>query len=94
MECTSVLFSGDAVTRMFERGLHRRNVTDVLSGREVIAAYPDDRPFPSYLLLGFPEGRPIHLVAARDPASGRCIVVTVYRPDPQKWADEFRTRRQ
>lgn len=59
----------------------------------MIASYPDDRPFPSALILGYEQNEPIHLVVARDPASGICFVITVYRPDPALWDEDFRTRR-
>ena len=28
------------------------------------------------------------------PENGACFVVTVYRPDPQLWAEDYKTRRQ
>lgn len=59
----------------------------------MIASYPDDRPCPSVLILGFEPDEPLHRVAARDPARGTCFVVTVYRPDSALWSKDFKRRR-
>jgi len=60
----------------------------------IIASYPDDTPFPSMVVLGFDEGRPVHVVVARDGGTALCHIVTVYRPDPDVWGDDFKTRRE
>lgn len=78
---------------MFDRGITPEVVERVIGEGEVIASYPEDTPFPSTLLLGFDEGLPVHVVVARDPTARLCHVVTTYRPDPQVWADDFKTRR-
>ena len=93
MDCSDVLFSGHAVTRMFERGLTRDDVLIAIRQGEAIANYADDRPYPSQLLLAHSDTRPIHVVVARDSMSGNCFVVTVYLPDPALWSDDFKSRR-
>ena len=94
MECQDIRFSGHAVQRMYERQLRRDDIIQVIEHGEVIADYPDDQPYPSCLLLGFVAGQPVHVVVAREESTGRCFVVTAYRPDPALWSDDFRTRRQ
>jgi hypothetical protein len=64
----------------------------VLKG-ERIADYPDDRPFPSCLVLGYAEGRPVHSVWAFDATTKIAVLITVYRPDPARWSTDFRRRR-
>jgi hypothetical protein len=65
----------------------------VLRG-EIIADYPDDRPYPSCLIYGQNfAGEPIHSVWAYNSATGWAVIVTVYRPDPVRWID-WRTRRK
>ncbi|GIW92846.1 MAG: hypothetical protein KatS3mg110_0887 [Pirellulaceae bacterium] len=44
-------------------------------------------------ILGFEGGKPLDVVVAQDPENRICIVVTVYKPDPKLWSDDFRTRR-
>ena len=79
---------------MFQRGIPPEALEDLIKSGEIIATYPDDRPYPSYLILGDSEGTPIHAVIALDSASGICQVVTVYRPDPSLWDATFKTRKQ
>ena len=94
MNCASVLFSGHAVRKMFERGLSKDLVKSAILCGEIIMEYPDDRPYPSVLVLGFASGFPVHAVVAKGPGNGHCAVVTAYRPDPALWSDDFKTRRR
>jgi hypothetical protein len=78
---------------MFERSLSRQDVATAIRDGEVIVDYPDDSPHPSYLVLGFVDQRPVHVVVAQDQARSHCIVVTTYIPDPALWTDGFRKRK-
>jgi len=93
MDCSAVRFTRHAFERMFERSVAPEAIVRIIREGEIIASYPDDRPFPSVLILGFQRREPLHLVVARDAASGTCFVVTVYRPDPALWSEHFKTRR-
>ena len=93
MDCKSVRYSRHAIERMFQRSIPPDDVLECIRSGEVIANYPDDSPYPSTLLLGFAGSRPLHVLAAREPETGNCYVVTVYRPDPELWGSDFRTRR-
>ena len=79
---------------MFQRALSKNTIRRIIVDGEVIAGYPDDFPYPSYLLLGYCEDEPIHIVVAQDKASGQCFIVTAYKPDRDKWSGDFRSRRQ
>jgi hypothetical protein len=78
---------------MFERAIPPELIREVVTKGEIIASYPDDQPFPSALILGFDQIRPIHVVAARNAATSECYVVTVYVPDPNLWDAAFKQRR-
>ena len=93
MDCTEIIYSGHAVRRMFERNLVPAEVRTVIEQGEIIAHYPDDQPFPSLLLLGWNQGRPVHVVVAWNKRQGKCFVVTAYIPDPELWQADFKTRR-
>lgn len=93
MTCSEVRFSAHAVTRMFERGFSADDILTAIRVGQVIADYPDDRPYPSRLLLAYLGKRPIHLVVAQAPDSGVCFIVTVYSPDPLIWSADFTTRK-
>ena len=88
-----LLFSGHAVRRMFERGISEGDVQLVVSAGETIADYADDTPYPSRLILGFVNGRPIHVVVADAGAQAACVVITAYIPEEDQWSPDYRKRR-
>ena len=94
MDFKSVVFSGHAVRRMFEWGIRRDEVLEVLREGEGIAEYPEDKPFPSCLVLGLTAGRALHVVAALDHEMETCHIITAYPPDPVRWREDFKTRRR
>lgn len=93
MDCKTLQFSLHAFRRMFERAFSPDEVREAITTGETIADYPDDKPYPSRLILAFVGNRSIHVVVARDPVTEMCRVVTVYQPDPALWNTDFRTRR-
>lgn len=82
-----------ALERMMERGISREIVKQVILKGEVIEDYPDDKPFPTALFLGWFEGEPFHVVTGLDSLSGYCFVITVYRPNLDHFEPDYRTRR-
>jgi len=79
---------------MFERSISSEDIRHIMSHGENIGDYPDDTPYPSRLILGFVRNRPLHVVAAFHAMERICYIITVYEPDREKWADDFRHRRQ
>jgi len=65
----------------------------VLATGEVIEDYPDDTPYPSRLMLGWCNFRPLHVVTANNKEAQETIILTVYEPDPNKWEPGFRKRK-
>jgi len=60
---------------------------------EIIESYPDDWPYPSCLVYGVTfQGDPVHSVWAYNKENRWAVLITVYRPDPDRWID-WRTRR-
>lgn len=86
-------FRVHAVQRMFERNINEDQVRQALDKGKVIKEYPDDKPYPSRLVLGFIADRPIHIVTADDPMTGLSIVITVYVPDPNLWEPGFERKK-
>jgi len=78
---------------MFERGIRTNAIKAVIESGEVIGNYPDDKPFPSFLVLGWIESTPIHVVLSIDISSQECYIITVYVPDVGIWQPDFRTKR-
>jgi Domain of unknown function (DUF4258) len=91
VKCNRVLFNRHAITRMFERFISGPQVRKVLQTGEIIEDYPDDTPFPSRLVLGFVENRPLHVVVAENDST--CHIITVYAPELTIWEPDFKTRR-
>lgn len=94
MQCAEVLYSDHAVAQMFKRDIEIKDIRYTIEYGEEINRYPDDKPYPSYLLFGFVEKRPIHVVLARDEENERCIVITAYEPDNTIWDADFRTKKK
>lgn len=82
-----------AIERMFEREIAQDEVRRVLREGEVIEHYPEDVPYPSRLVLGWRQAKPLHVVAADDAEFERTFVITVYEPDAGLWDAEFRRRK-
>lgn len=78
---------------MFEREIGVADIRRVLEAGEVIETYPDDKPYPSRLVLGWVGGRPLHVVAADNTEADEIVVITVYQPDPTLWDRTFRRRK-
>ena len=93
MKCDKIRFTQHALRRMFERSIRPEDVRRVIEAGEVIEDYPDERPYPSALLLGNAGNRALHAVIAYDSTVGECYVVTVYVPDTSMWSDDYRRRR-
>jgi len=89
-----IRYRAHAVQRMFERGISARAVRDTLTLGQEIASYQQDYPYPSRLLLGWQEGRPLHVVAAYNAEDEEHIVITVYEPDAALWDTTFRRRKE
>lgn len=81
-------FSRHAVDQTIIRGISVAELEDAVSSRsEIIEDYPDDKYWPSCLLLGFTKsGRPLH-VQCSYPTRPLVKIVTVYEPDPGLWTD-------
>jgi len=94
MNCSTIHYSRHSLERMFYRAIAPEVVGRIVSQGEIIADYPDDRPYPSSLILGFDQTRPIHVVAACNAVTDECYVVTVYLPDPALWDETFKRRRK
>ena len=69
------------------------DVLEILFSGEVIESYPDDSPYPSFLLSGCINFRPLHVVIAHAVSLKIIYIVTAYEPDSAKWEDNFRRRK-
>ena len=69
-------------------GISLIEVFETISTGEIIEQYPDDKPYPSCLIYSRLEtGDPIHTVWAFNRATNAIVLITTYRPAPQRWID-------
>ncbi|MHC4220883.1 MAG: DUF4258 domain-containing protein [Planctomycetota bacterium] len=94
VEYKHIVFSGHAIRQMFRRGLEKDNVLTVIQAGDIVVDYPEDKPYPSCLILGFVKNEPIHVVFAIDTDQQIGIVITAYIPDTKLWTEDFRSRKE
>ena len=68
-------------------------VLEVASKGDVIEDYSADRPIPTFLMMGWEDKRPIHVVLALE-SNGQVAVITAYEPSLDVFESDFRTRRK
>ena len=80
---------------MFERGISVEGIKQILKTGLIIPIHrdEDDKPYPSYLVLGFINKKPVHVLVAQNKEENICIIVTVYNPDKKLWNKDFKTKR-
>ena len=88
-----VVWRAHVLRRMVERGINRSEVVGAVVTGEVIEEYTDDSPYPSALVLGFLEDRPLHVVVSFDESGPDTYIITAYEPSPDKFELDWRTRR-
>ena len=84
-----LVFRVHAIAAMFERHISESDVQHILLTGKTIESYPDDKPYPSRLVLGWRAARPLHVVVADNERDRESIIVTVYEPDPDRWETGF-----
>jgi len=88
-----LVFRVHALQAMFSRNISEEDVQYVLNTGKTIADYPEDRPYPSRLVLGWRGARPLHVVVADNQNEQELVIITVYEPDPTRWEPGFEKRR-
>jgi len=83
-----------ALERMLARDISRRTVIEVVLTGQVIEKYPNQKPYPGALILGWDTGEPYHVVMAFDEINGTCYIITAYRPDRDHFESDYKTRRE
>ena len=89
---SSMVITQHSRRRFDERGIKIQDVCQTIQSGQIIEQYPDDFPFPSCLILGYSEGRPVHVCASIQ--DNMMYVITAYIPDPTKWEADLKTRKE
>lgn len=82
-----------SLVRMAERSITQEETVSAVMKGKVIEMYEKDRPFPSALILGFCNKRPLHVVAALDESEDFAYVITVYEPSLIEFGKAYDKRR-
>ena len=89
----TIVMTRHARYRLTERGIALDEVERAILSGKIIEEYPDDMPFPSCLILGMAANHaPLHVVASYD--NDFLYIITAYYPDPEKWSEDFSTRKE
>ena len=76
--------------RLAGRFLTRDEILSAIDSYEIIEPYPEDKYLPSYLVLAATS---FHVQFATDVEGDNVRIVTAYRPDPNEWESDLKTRR-
>lgn len=95
LEGAKIRWSRHGITELVNEGWSRSLVEDALQNSEVIEDYPTlHRPLPDCLVLSWLDTRePLHAVVAIDEVNDCLFIVTVYKPLPKEWKNDWRTRK-
>jgi uncharacterized protein DUF4258 len=80
--------------RLAGRFIPREVILTSVDTYRLVEAYPDDKYLPSYLLLLRHQSAAFHVLFAADVEGDSVRVITSYRPDPQEWEPDMKTRRR
>jgi hypothetical protein len=88
-----IIYSAHVVIQMFKRGITEEDIEHVLNAGVIIKDYPDDKPYPSFLILGYKGNIPLHIVYAVNEI-GESIIITAYQPDNTLWNNDYTVKKK
>ena len=91
----NINFKKHALVRIVERKISIQEVEEALLNCNLIESYSEDKPLPSYLVIGFTKNeRPLHILVALDKIEGYIWIITVYEPDQTIWSNQMTKRKK
>jgi len=88
-----IIYSAHVVIQMFKRGISEEDIVQILNTGVIIREYPEDRPYPSFLILGFRDRTPLHIVYAVNEV-GENVIITAYEPDSALWNNDYTIKKK
>ena len=89
-----ILWTYPVNMRPGQRFIARETIIVAAGSYEVVEAYPEDKYFPSYLLLGRLNEEAFHALFGADVNGQNVRVITAYYPSPEEWEEDLKTRRR
>ena len=80
--------------RLGQRFVARELIIQAADNYEIVEAYPEDKYFPSYLVLGREGDKAFHVLFGTDVEGQNVRIVTAYYPSPEEWEMDLKTRRR
>jgi len=80
--------------RLKDRFISREEIINSFDSFEIIESYEEDKYLPSFLVYTSYKGNIFHILFAVDRNNLNVRVITAYKPDKEKWNDDFKTRRK
>ena len=77
-----------------QRFIARETIIAAAGSYEVVEAYPEDKYFPSFLLLGRQGEEAFHALFGADVNGQNVRVITAYYPSLEEWEEDLKTRRR
>lgn len=88
-----IKWSRHALLRLRERHISIKDFKKCVMCGEIIKQYPDDRPTPSCLILGWLSAEvALHIVVGSDNAF--IYAITAYCPDSDEWQSDMKKRKE
>lgn len=82
-----------AVLQLKARNIKLADIYAGIDNGEIIEQYPDDKYYPSCLILYFRvNGEPVHFVCSI--GNNKIYIITAYNPDSDHWENDFKTRKR
>lgn len=88
-----ILWTYHVNMRLGQCFISRETIINAAESYEMVEAYPEDKYFPSYLLLGRLGEEVFRAPFGADVDGHNVRVVTVYYPSPEEWEEDLKTRR-
>jgi hypothetical protein len=90
-----IMWSLHALKKLRIENFRKVEIEESLKRCIIIENYSgQSRPLPDCLVLGSINDDPIHAVIAVDRDFDRIFIVTVYRPTPERWEDDWKKRKK
>lgn len=89
---SNIVMTSHANKQCIDRIINSSDILEVLRHGEIIEDYPNDYPYPSCLMLAYPEPcKPMHICCGV--GEGKIYIITAYYPQTEKWEKDMKTRK-
>jgi hypothetical protein len=93
VELGKILWTYHVNVRLKGRFIPRQAIIESYRQYKIIEEYPEDKYLPSYLIYSEYNGDVFHILFAVDIEGENVRIITAYRPNPDEWEGDLKTRR-